>query len=44
MNDAEQRLLDFVEALIVNLARTHPRVTQEYVALWLARVVLGAQK
>jgi len=36
-----QPLLDFVEVLIVGLAHSHPGVTQEQVALWLARVVLG---
>jgi hypothetical protein len=41
MSDAEQRLLDFVGALIIELARTHTRVTQADVSLWLARVVLG---
>jgi hypothetical protein len=44
MNSPEQRLLEFVASLIVELARTHPRVTQEDVALWLARVVLGVRK
>ena len=43
MNDAEQRLLDFLAALIVDVARTHPRVTLEQVALWLARVVVGGK-
>jgi hypothetical protein len=44
MSEAEQRLLDFVAWLIVELARTHSRVTQEQVALWLARVALGAHR
>jgi hypothetical protein len=44
MNEAEQRLLDFVEMLILELARTHSRVTQEQVARWLARVVVGGRK
>jgi hypothetical protein len=44
MSEAERRLLDFVAALIVDVARTHPRVTQEQVALWLARVALGVKK
>jgi hypothetical protein len=43
MSDAEQRLLDFVAALIIEVARTHPRVTEAHVALWLARVVIGAK-
>jgi len=43
MSGAEQRLLDFLASLILDLARTHPRVTEEHVALWLARVALGAK-
>jgi hypothetical protein len=44
MNDGEQRLLDFVASLIIEVARTHPRITQAHVALWLARVALGAKR
>jgi hypothetical protein len=44
MSEAEQRLLDFVASLIVEVARTHPGVTEPQVALWLARVVLGAMR
>jgi hypothetical protein len=44
MSEAEQRLLDFVSSLIVEVARTHSRVTQKQVALWLARVVVGANR
>lgn len=44
MNEAEQRLLDFVESLVLDVARTHSRVTQEQVALWLARAVLGTKR
>ena len=44
MSEAEQRLLDFVASLILDLARTHSRVTLEIVALWLAQVVLGAKR
>jgi len=44
MSQAEQRLLDFVACLIVDVARTHSRVTQEQVALWLARVAFGANR
>jgi hypothetical protein len=43
MSEAEQRLLDFVASLILDVARTHPRVTEEQVALWLARVAVGAR-
>jgi len=43
MSEAEQRLLDFVASLILDLARTHSRVTQEQIALWLARVVVGTK-
>ena len=41
-SEAEQRLLDFVASLFLDVARTHPRMTLERVALWLARVVVGA--
>ena len=41
MSEAEQRLLDFLASLIIDVARTHPRVTDAQVALWLARVALG---
>jgi hypothetical protein len=44
MSEAEQRLLDFVASLILDLALTHSRVTQEQVAIWLARVVVGANR
>jgi hypothetical protein len=37
MNEAEQRLLDFVASLIIDVAHTHARITQEHIALWLAR-------
>jgi hypothetical protein len=40
-SEPEQRLLDFVASLIFDLARTHPRITDEQVALWLARVAMG---
>jgi hypothetical protein len=42
--EAEQRLLDFVAALVLELAHTHSRVTQEQVALMIARVALGGAK
>ena len=41
---AEQGLLDFVASLIIDVARTHPRVTEAQVALWLATAVLGVKK
>jgi hypothetical protein len=44
MTKAEQRLLDFVALLIVEVARTHSRVTEQQVALWLARVALGTNR
>jgi hypothetical protein len=44
MSEAEQRLLDFVASLILELARTHSRVTQEQIALWIARVAVGANR
>jgi hypothetical protein len=43
-SEAEQRLLDFVAFHIVEVARTNSRLSQFQVALWLARVVLGARK
>jgi len=36
-----QRLLAFVESLILDVARTNPCTTQSDIALWLARVVVG---
>lgn len=42
--DPEQRLLDFVEGLILDLAHTHPRVRDLDVALWVARVAVGVKK
>jgi hypothetical protein len=44
MSEAEKRLLDFVGWLIVEVARTHSRVTQQQIALWLAGVALGANR
>jgi len=43
-SDAVQRLLDFVASLILDVAHTHPRVTEAHVALWLARVVVGTKR
>ena len=43
-SEAELRLLDFVASLILEVAHTHPRVTEEQVALWVARVALGVKK
>ena len=40
----ESRLLDFLEDLIIDVARTHPRVRDLDVALWIARVAVGAKK
>jgi hypothetical protein len=42
--DAEQRLLDFVGQLILDLARTHPRVRETDVAIWIARAAVGAKQ
>jgi len=39
--EPEHRLLDFVGSLILDVARTHPRMTEEQVAMWLARVAVG---
>lgn len=41
VGEAEHRLLEFLASLILDVGRTHPRITQEQVALWLARVVVG---
>jgi hypothetical protein len=43
LNDAEQKLLDFVASLIIELAHTHTRITQADIALWLARVAVGTR-
>jgi hypothetical protein len=34
MSELEQRLLDFVASLIVEVARAHSRVTEAQIALW----------
>ncbi len=44
MSEAEQRLLDFVAALILDLAHSHPRMTQEHIAAWVARVAVGEKR
>jgi len=41
---AEERLLDFVTDLIIDLAKTHPAITQQHLAGWLARVMVGSRK
>lgn len=41
-DNGEGRLLAFLEALILDIARTHPRVTEAQIALWLARVAVGS--
>lgn len=43
-SEAEQRLLDFVALLILDVAHTHPRITEAQIALWLAHVALGTKK
>jgi hypothetical protein len=43
MAEAEQRLLDFVGSLILDVAQTHPRVNQSEIASWLARVAVGSK-
>ena len=40
-NNHEERLLAFLEGLILDLARNHPGVTKQDVAAWLVRVVDG---
>jgi hypothetical protein len=44
IDGTEQRLLDFVGQLILDVARTHPRVRDLDVALWIARVAVGAKE
>jgi hypothetical protein len=40
----EGRLLSFVEELILDLAKTHPAITQQHVAEWLAKVIVGCPR
>jgi len=40
----EGRLLALVEELIIDLAKTHPSITQHDVAAWLASVVVGSPR
>ena len=40
----EGRLLTFLEELIIELAKTHPSITQHDVAAWLADVVVGSSR
>lgn len=42
--EAEQRLLEFVAELIIDLAHTHPRVREVDVALWVARIAVGGKQ
>jgi hypothetical protein len=42
--EAEQRLLDFVADLIIDLAKTHPAITQQHLAGWLTRAMVGSRK
>jgi len=37
----ESRLLEFLATLIIDVAQTHPAVTHEDVAYWLAGAVVG---
>ena len=43
MSEAEQRLLDFLASLILEIAHTHSRVTEQQIALWIARVAVGTK-
>lgn len=43
-NDPEGRLLAFLGDLIIDLATTHPNVTQATVSDWLAAVIVGHQR
>ena len=40
----EEKLLEFLESPILDLARNHRRVTDADVAAWLASVVVGSPK
>ena len=40
----EQKLLAFLEELIIDLAKSHPAITQAQVAGWLAGVIVGHQR
>ena len=42
-SEADRRLLDFVGSLIVDTARTNPRIRDLDVALWIARVAVGVK-
>jgi hypothetical protein len=43
-DSSTHRLLDFVASLIIDLARTHPRITQSQISCWLAQVAVGRRK
>jgi len=43
-NNEEEKLLAFVEELIVGLAHNHPNITQRHVATWLAGVAIPTRK
>jgi len=43
-NNGEEKLLAFVEELILDLAKSHPAVTKRNVADWLAAVVVGRRR
>lgn len=40
----EEKLLEFLETLILDLAKNHPRVTSADVRAWLASVAVGSPK
>jgi hypothetical protein len=41
-NNHEEKLLEFLDSLILDLARNHPRVTNADVAAWLVNVAAGS--
>ncbi len=43
-NNHEAKLLEFLESLILDLAKNHRRITSADVAAWLASVVAGNSK
>ena len=43
-DNQEEKLLAFLEELIIDLAKTHPAITQQHLAGWLTRAMVGSRK
>jgi hypothetical protein len=43
-DNQEEKLLAFLEELIIDLAKTHPAITQQHLAGWLGAVVVGCPR